>query len=251
MGRRLGQHFLKHAETLQRIAEAACLDCEPLVIEIGPGRGALTGHLLARARRVVAIETDLALIQYLEEKFAGTENLTLVHGDVLKTDLSQWGPAIVAGNLPYYITSPILARTLSLGPRLRHAVFLLQREVAERLTARPGTRQYGFLTAHAQLLSEVETLFHVPPSAFRPPPKVDSTVVRLRPIPEQDRVFTGDPLPFLEFVSACFRMKRKTLRNNLAGRYGKAPLDALPEASRRAEQLSPADLVRLYRCLAG
>ncbi len=224
---------------------------EPLVVEIGPGKGALTAHLLPRCERIVAVETDPELIALLEEKFAGTQNLTLVHADVMKTDLSQWGPAVVAGNLPYYITSPILARTLSMGRELRHAVFLVQREVADRLTAQPGTRQYGYLTVQTRLLADPEALFHVPASAFQPPPKVDSTVVLLRPIPEERRIVRGDPAPFLEFAASCFRFKRKTIRNNLAPRYGKAVLDACPEAPLRAEQMSLAELVGLFYRLKG
>ena len=207
------------------------------------------GWCFSRTGCVVAIEADPELVRYLEERFTGTQNLTLVHGDVLRTDLSQWGPAVVAGNLPYYITSPILARTLWMGRQLRHAVFLVQREVADRLTAQPGTRQNGYLTVQTRFFADPEALFHVPASAFQPPPKVDSTVVLLRPIPEERRVLSGDPAPFLEFAANCFRFKRKTIRNNLAGRYSKAVLDACPEASLRAEQMPLADLADLFRRL--
>jgi len=125
---------------LERIAEAVCTETGGTVVEIGPGRGALTSHLLARAGRVVAIEIDPVLVQYLRAKFRDEERLTLVEADVLKADLAQWGEVSVAGNLPYYITSPILEKTLRLGGQLTRAVFLVQKEVAERLTAHPGTR---------------------------------------------------------------------------------------------------------------
>jgi 16S rRNA (adenine1518-N6/adenine1519-N6)-dimethyltransferase len=220
-----------------------------LVIEIGAGTGALTRHLLARAARVVAIETDPVLISRLSEKFAGSANLELVHGDVLETDLSRWGPAAVAGNLPYYITSPILKKVLDLGPLLRRAVFLVQHEVARRLVAGPGSRDYGFLTVLVRLSSDPECLFTVPPAAFRPPPKVDSAVVRLSPRPVADRWGIEDPSAFLEFAGHCFRQKRKTIRNNLTALFGKVVLDGLPEASLRAEQLSLAELAALYHRL--
>src|SRR5271170_7984156 len=142
LGQRLGQHFLVRQAILERIAEAACPEKNATVVEIGPGRGALTSHLLAMAERVVAIEIDPVLVQYLRAKFRDEERLTLLEADVLKADLAQWGVVSVAGNLPYYITSPILEKTLKLGGppdgQLIRAIFLVQKEVAERLTARPG-----------------------------------------------------------------------------------------------------------------
>lgn len=247
MGRRLGQHFLNRRDILERIALAACPEPEPLVIEIGAGKGALTQHLLARAGQVVAIETDPFLVEYLTEKFTGVTNLTVVHADVLQADLSSWGPAVLVGNLPYYITSPILRRVLCLGQALRSAVFLVQQEVAERLTAQPGTREYGFLTVHALVYAQAELLFSVPAAAFRPPPQVDSAVVRLTP----REPAVDDPERFLGFVARCFQQKRKTLRNNLAGFCDRRLVDELPEASRRAEQLTLAEFVSLYRRLMG
>jgi 16S rRNA (adenine1518-N6/adenine1519-N6)-dimethyltransferase len=246
VGRRLGQHFLIRRSILERIAEAVCAQREPLVIEIGPGKGSLTEHLLARAEQVVAIETDRLLVDRLADRFKGAGNLTLVHADVLKTDLARWGPAAVGGNLPYYITSPIVRQVLALGETLRSAVFLVQREIAERLTAQPGTRQYGFLTVQTLLAAKPELLFNVSPGAFFPPPKVDSAVVRLTPHAPPVR----DTRPLLQFVSQCFRHKRKTLRNNLAGLYDKDLLAEVPEASRRAEQLSMDEFERLYQRLS-
>lgn len=214
-------------------------------MEIGPGRGALTRHLVAKAGRVVAIETDRRLVGRLQETFSGAGNLTIVHGDVLRTDLAQWGPAVFAGNLPYYITSPILRRVFLLGESLLRAVFLVQKEVAERLTAQPGSRSYGFLTVQTAVFTAPELLFTVPASAFRPPPKVDSALVRLIPHP----VAEPEPERFLEFVALSFRQKRKTLRNNLAGRVDRRLLNGLPEASLRAEQLSLEQFKSLYRRL--
>lgn len=246
MPRRLGQHFLARTSILDRIAAAAVPRPDAAVVEIGPGKGALTDHLLARGARVRAIEIDPVLVHYLEGKYRGNHRLTVVPGDVLATDLSQWGRVAVAGNLPYYITSPILEKVLALGALLEQAVFLVQKEVAERITARPGSRDYGFLSLQCQVFSEPEYLFTVPPGAFRPPPKVDSAVVRLAPRPQP---LVGDPARFLAFASLCFQQKRKTLRNNLAGRYSKELLDAHPESARRAEQLGVPELAAFFERL--
>ena len=240
MPRRLGQHFLIRDSILERIA--ASVDGSGLVIEIGPGRGALTRHLLEHAARVIAIEVDPNLIGLLKGKFDGDSRLTIVNADVLDTDLTQWGPASIAGNLPYYITSPILRKFFALGPEFPMSVFLVQHEVAERLVAGPGSRDYGYLSVETQLYTEPELLFTVPPAAFHPPPKVDSAVVRLVKHPPK-----LDAAEFLKFVGRCFAQKRKTLRNNLLAYYGKQAVEALPEARLRAEQLSLAQFEDLYR----
>src|SRR5438128_1934345 len=135
MPRRLGQHFLVRTSTLRRIASAAIPEPGLTVIEIGPGRGALTQFLQPEAARLIAIEVDPVLVHYLQEKFRGETNFEVLHQDVLEADLSAYGPVSVAGNLPYYITSPIVEKVLALGPLLRNAVFLVQKEVAERITA--------------------------------------------------------------------------------------------------------------------
>jgi 16S rRNA (adenine1518-N6/adenine1519-N6)-dimethyltransferase len=241
-GRRLGQHFLVRRSILQRIASAACPSPDTPVIEIGPGKGALTEYLLKTASHVHAVEVDQVLVHYLREKFRDDSRLTVHHGDILKTDLAHWGPVQVAGNLPYYITSPIIERVLALGPNLLHAVFLVQKEVAERIVAQPGSRDYGYLSVQVQVYAEPKYLFTVPPDAFRPPPQVDSAAIELKP---RVAPVGPDPKELIEFASLCFRQKRKMLRNNLAEAYPKEAIDAQPEARMRAEQLSVQQLAEL------
>jgi 16S rRNA (adenine1518-N6/adenine1519-N6)-dimethyltransferase len=246
MPRRLGQHFLTRKSILERIATAAAPDDSVPIVEIGPGKGALTESLLPRAPHVYAVEVDTVLVHYLQQKFRGAVNLTVINNDVLKTDLAQWGPVAVAGNLPYYITSPIVERVLGLGQLLRRAVFLVQKEVGERLTSPPGSREYGYLTVQTVVLAEVRMLFSVPPAAFSPPPKVDSAVIVIEP---RARPLAADVPAFLRFASQCFRHKRKTLRNNLSETYPREALDSQPEVKLRAEQLSVEKMVDLWQRL--
>ncbi len=232
---------------MDRIVRAACPEHEPLVIEIGPGRGALTQRLVDHVDRLVAVEIDSALVELLGEKYRGDPRVTIIQADAIETDMSQWGPAVIAGNLPYYAATPIIEKTLASA--FRYAVFLVQKEVAARLTAAPGSRDYGYLSVRTQLFADVEALFDVPPPAFRPPPKVDSTVVRLRPRPRAAELGIADAARFLSFVSQCFRQKRKTLRNNLASTFGKDLLAGLPQAGQRAEALTVLQFAELYRLL--
>jgi len=158
-------------------------------------------------------------------------------------DWSQWGPGVIAGNLPYYIATPLISKYLHNPGLLSQAVFLIQKEVAERITAKPGRREYGYLSVECQLFAEVEYLFSVPPGAFQPPPKVDSAVIRLTP---RQKLAVDDPDGFLAFASVCFRQKRKTLRNNLAAAYPPEAYATRPEIARRAEQLSVSEFVELF-----
>jgi 16S rRNA (adenine1518-N6/adenine1519-N6)-dimethyltransferase len=237
--RKLGQHFLIRDSILERLAEAACGEHTPRVVEIGPGRGALTRHLLPRTDELHAIELDASLAEHLQSKYAAEPKLHIHTADVLATDLAQWGPAVIAGNLPYYITSPIIEKFL--GGAFPVGVFLVQWEVSERLLARPGTRDYGYLSVAVQLICEAELLCKIPPAAFAPPPNVDSGAVRL-----QRRSGIPENLEdLLKFVSRCFAHKRKTLRNNLRPFYGEK-VDALPEAGLRAEQLTIDQFIGLH-----
>ncbi len=242
---KLGQHFLVSGRILERIASAACGDHAVLAVEIGPGRGALTEHLLKRADRVCAIELDEALVGELRERWRHEPRLEVREGNALDVDWSQWGHGVLAGNLPYYVATPIISRYVRAPGLLSQAVFLVQKEVAERITASPGGREYGYFSVECQLFAEPEYLFTVPPGAFRPAPKVDSAAIRLTPRAE----LPIDSAALLAFVSACFRQKRKTLRNNLSGKYPAALLSGRAEMSRRAEQLSVAEFVGLYHAL--
>ena len=198
------------------------------------------------AKQVIAIEIDPVLVEYLRSKYGHEPRVTIVQADVLKADLTQWGPMIVAGNIPYYITSPIVERVLSLRSLVQRAVFLVQKEVADRIVSGPGARDYGYLSVTTQFYAQAELLFTVPPGAFRPPPKVDSAVVRLTP---RASLAVDAPERFLKFAGLCFRQKRKTLRNNLLGAYPDERLRALPEAGKRAEQLSVDELQQLFEIL--
>lgn len=241
MGRKLGQHFLTNRGILAQIAAAACGERADRVVEIGPGRGALTRHLLPCTDELHAVEVDGNLAARLATEFPNEPKLHVHNADVLSTDLAQWGPAVITGNLPYYITSPIIDRFLDLDQRFPTAVFLMQLEVAERLLALPGTRDYGYLTVSTQLVCDVHLVCKVPPGSFAPPPKVESAAVRL----VRKASLTPHRAELLRFVKRAFAHKRKTLRNNLRPFYG-AAADELPEAELRAEQLSIPQFKELH-----
>ncbi len=238
---KLGQHFLQDQSVLRRIAEAACAKGAPVVVEIGPGKGALTQYLLSRAQHVVAIELDPALAAFVAQRFPALE---VVRGDALKVDLTRWPQAPVAGNLPYYVATPIISRVVRLGVP---SVFLIQKEVAERIAAQPGGKEYGYFSVEIQLFAEAKLIFTVKPGAFRPPPLVESAVIQLTPKAAPEGI---DVDRFLLFASRAFRQRRKTLRNNLVAFYGKDLLEAQPEAGRRAEELSFTDLLAVFARVA-
>jgi 16S rRNA (adenine1518-N6/adenine1519-N6)-dimethyltransferase len=215
---KLGQNFLVDAQAAQRIVAALGDLSERAVIEIGPGRGAITDLLAARARRVVAIELDPGLAAQLRARFA-PDRVTVVEQDVLEFDFAgaaeHAGERLrIAGNLPYYITSPILLKLAASHASLDRAVLMVQREVADRVTAAPESREYGLLSATVQMYGPVEFLFTLPPSAFSPPPKVHSAVFRWRFAPRFAELRV-DEAGFLRFLRQAFAQKRKTLANNL------------------------------------
>jgi len=243
----------------ERIVESVRLDANDLVIEIGPGKGAMTELLARRAGRVVAVELDTALAEQLKQKFGGDPRVEIVQGDILSTDLAetcrrhQAQACVVFGNLPYYITSPILHHLFRYRKSIRGMAVLVQREVAERIIAAPGSRAYGYLSVLAQLYSEPRNAFPVLPGAFSPPPKVQSALVQFEMAPRSSPSELGpiDDEKLLEFAKRCFGHKRKSVLNNLAASCGRTAVEqALADLgfarSVRAEQLSLPQLARFY-----
>ncbi|MDZ7638294.1 MAG: 16S rRNA (adenine(1518)-N(6)/adenine(1519)-N(6))-dimethyltransferase RsmA [Bryobacterales bacterium] len=247
---KLGQHFLRSRPVLDRIVTALGAQPGDLVVEIGPGMGALTELLLGSGFRVEAVELDPALVDHLRDRWPPeTARLRVHHADVLETDLAAWGPAYIAGNLPYYITSPILRKLFTLGKSMRSAVLLMQLEVAERLVAKPGSRDYGFLSALTQWHTRPDLLFRVPPGAFHIQPKVESAVVRLVPAEGATSITREESARFEAFLGWCFAQKRKTLRNNLRAFVKTGVLETRPESSLRAEQLGLSEMGVLFRAI--
>jgi 16S rRNA (adenine1518-N6/adenine1519-N6)-dimethyltransferase len=246
--KRFGQHFLHDPGILRRIVEAISPQAEQRIVEIGPGEGALTLPLLRIAKSLTAIELDRDLIDPLREKTRDIGELDIVNADVLTVDfsaLATGAPIRLVGNLPYNISTPILFHCLDHAAAIADMHFMLQKEVVERMAAAPGSRVYGRLSVMLQLRCAVEPLLKVPPGAFRPPPKVDSAVVRLTPLP-------AGQLPQVAFdtigdiVRAAFGQRRKTLANALSKIMNSDAIVAAgidPRA--RAEQLAPADFVAL------
>ena len=255
--KRLGQHFLADAKVLARIADALELRGDETVVEIGPGRGALTELLVERAGRVVAVELDRALAAMLRERYAARPTVEIVEADVLEVDLAAVAGRpdfVLAGNVPYYITTPILFHALR-PPAPTRAVYLVQREVAERIVAPPNGAEYGALSVNVQARAQAELLFGVPAGAFRPPPKVESAVVRI--VASAEPVVADDEVePFRKLVQAAFGLRRKQMRRVLRsvrglgadeadavlGRAGVAP-------DRRPETLSAVEFATLLRAL--
>lgn len=220
----LGQNFLTDENILRKMAQAAHLSKEDAVIEIGPGAGIVTEMLLQEAGSVLAVEIDKALIPFLEETLGHYPHFTLWHQDVLKADLSRWireqqaagfTSIKVVGNLPYYVTTPIIMKLLEEELPVDLMLFMIQKEVAQRLAASPGTKEYGALTVGARFYCQAEKVFDVSPQVFIPRPKVASAVVRLTRHPEPPAEIP-DPALFFALVKAAFGQRRKTLHNALA-----------------------------------
>ena len=268
---KLGQHFLASEDGARRIVDALGDVTQSTVLEIGPGRGMLTSLLAKRARRLIGVELDRVLAAQLRLQFGMTRNVEVIEADILSIDfdslfgpkpgLSRPGidlkpqPAKVVGNLPFYITSEILLRLFSFSKYFDSIVIMVQREVADRIAAKPGGSDYGMLSATAQLYARVENLFTLPPGAFVPPPKVHSSVLRLTIEPQQEKLgVAGDG--FIDFLRLSFGQKRKTLWNNLKAQYDGAELKrALAAASVkptvRAETLTLPQSAAIFRALRG
>jgi 16S rRNA (adenine1518-N6/adenine1519-N6)-dimethyltransferase len=250
MPRRLGQHFLR-AAWVERLLRVIDPRADEVFLEIGPGAGALTLPLAARAGRVVAVEIDGALAARLRER--APANVEIVEADALRVDLAALVPrgARVVGNLPYYISSPLLRRFLELRGRVRDVHALLQEEVARRVASPPGSKEYGILSVLYALWTDAGIALRVPPGAFDPPPRVSSALLRARLL-DRPRAEVQDPEAFQRLIEAAFARRRRTLENNLRDSYLnlKENLRLLNiEGSRRAETLSVEEFARLAQTL--
>lgn len=266
----LGQHFLADPGWREQIARAIRVSPHGMQslpgtptkaycwIEIGAGHGEMTQHLLMSGAPVYAVELDSLLVKGLQSLAKNHPNLTIVPGDVLQTDLTALaaGRRIrLYGNLPYYITSPILQHFFEFADEIEEAHLVIQLEVAERLTAFPGSRAYGYLSVLTQLYSCAELVLRLPPEAFRPPPEVDSALVTLRFPGQRAPLNIANQDSFLEFVKACFAQKRKKLSNNLKSllppsRTGAILKELGLREDARAEQLSVGELAAIYRAIS-
>jgi 16S rRNA (adenine1518-N6/adenine1519-N6)-dimethyltransferase len=256
---KLGQNFLVDDAARHAIVDALGDISKRTVIEIGPGHGAITEILAGRCQKLIALELDRSLAAELTFRFRVQPQVQIIETDVLKTDLHALVPegetVDVIGNLPYYITSDILLHLFAAGSAglLARAVLMMQRELADRVAAAPGVRDYGLLSATAQMNARVENLFTLPPSAFSPPPEVYSSVLRLEFAPRFAE-FGVDAADFDKFLKQCFAQKRKTLQNNLraAGHSAQEISEAWPTSVSpqvRAESLELEPMAELYRSL--
>jgi 16S rRNA (adenine1518-N6/adenine1519-N6)-dimethyltransferase len=252
--KRFGQHFLADPAVIAAVVEAIAPKPGETVVEIGPGLGAITRPLAARLDRLSVVELDRDIVQRLQREFGG--RIDIHSGDVLDFDFSVFPQGFrVVGNLPYNISTPLLFHLLQFAPLIRDLHFMLQKEVVERMVAAPSTPAYGRLSVMLQLHFEMENLFEVPPLSFEPPPKVDSAVVRMRPI-RRDLPDGFEPAWFGQVVAAAFGQRRKTLRNSLqklvegaggarAVNSGKLLEQAGIDPRLRAENLGVEDYLRL------
>ncbi len=262
--RRLGQNFLVDPHYQRRIVAALGATAGETIIEIGPGHGALTQWLVGTGAEIIAVEADRELIPELESSFNGEPHFHLIHADALEVDFARLVPegerARVIGNLPYNIATPLIQRLVAFRGCIAEMVVMLQREVVDRMTARPRSKEYGYLSILSQFHCELERLFDVPPGAFRPAPKVHSSVIRLG-LPTEPRVPVVDETLFMELAQVLFSQRRKTMLNNLrsgCSRLGLSPFEDHAQRlsgcgidfGRRAETLELAEIARVADFIA-
>lgn len=253
LSKRLGQNFLISEQTVDQIVASACLSPSDTVLEIGPGIGTLTQGLAETGANVVAVELDARLVEVLSTTLEGYDNIRIIHGDILKTDISREIKAIkykVVANLPYYITTPIIMTLLERRLPVELLVTMVQKEVAERMVAPPGGKDYGALSVAVQYYTEPELLFDVGPASFIPAPAVESSVIRCK-IREKPPVEVDDERRFFRVVKAAFSQRRKTLSNALktSGMTSQEIALVLQSAQidpiRRGETLSLAEFAKV------
>ena len=254
--KRFGQHFLTDEKILTAIVDALAPTTSDTVVEVGPGRGSLTDILVERAGWVIAIEIDRALAENLRDKYHTRSNVEIVEDDFLDVDLrAEAGrDCLLIGNVPYYITTPIIFKALE-PPMPRRSVFLVQREVAERMAAKAGDEAYGALTVNVAVVASVEQVLTVPATAFRPPPKVESAVVRLTPL--EHSLVPADSLDsFRAFVQAAFGERRKQMQRvlrsvrRISADQASAILERVGiEPTARPEVVAPEQFAKLFRVL--
>lgn len=248
--KKYGQNFLIDRNIVDKIMKVASIKQDDTVVEIGPGLGALTFELSKRAKRVIAYEIDAGLAGYLQEELRSSDNVLVVQKDFLEVELDVPESIKVISNLPYYITTPILFQLLESKQDIDSIVVMMQKEVAERLVAKPRTKQYNALSVILQFLAEVKIEFHVPKTCFYPVPDVDSSIIQIKIKPERHEISAAD---FIAFVKNAFHQRRKTLLNNVASAYHlKKPfIEVMLEETKhspsvRAEELSLEQFIELY-----
>jgi 16S rRNA (adenine1518-N6/adenine1519-N6)-dimethyltransferase len=248
--KRFGQHFLHDSNVIDRIIRAIDPQEDDRLVEIGPGQGALTFPLLEKCKRLIAIELDRDLVPLLQEKATNRGVLEVINADILKFDLhglANTGPCRIVGNLPYNISTPLMFHLLNSISLIQDMHFMVQKEVAQRIVAVPGKRDYGRLSVMIQYHCQCQYLFDVAPGSFTPPPRVDSAVIRMTPYPEP-AVSTGSFQLFSEIVKAAFNQRRKTIANSLKAIVATETFESCGiDSQMRAENLSLQDFASLTR----
>jgi 16S rRNA (adenine1518-N6/adenine1519-N6)-dimethyltransferase len=248
--KRFGQHFLVDPSTVSQIVSAVAPQDGDTLVEIGPGQGAITIPLSRYPCKFHTIEFDRDLVPQLRRRFADQPHVVIHEADALKFDYASLGQRLrIVGNLPYNISTPLIFRLIEFREHIFDLHFMLQKEVVDRMAASPGNKKYGRLTVMLGSFMEVVPLFDVPPGAFQPPPKVTSSVVRMRPRPDDD-VLINDPVVLSKLVAQAFSQRRKTLRNALGGHVTESHMEAVGiDPGSRAEQVPIETWVRLANLL--
>jgi 16S rRNA (adenine1518-N6/adenine1519-N6)-dimethyltransferase len=248
--KRFGQNFLHDPNIINRIVSAIQPKTDQNILEIGPGKGAITFPVLDRCKKMTAIELDRDLIKILTAQYPAHGELNLISADALTVDFSDFGDQLrVIGNLPYNISSPLLFHLLEYRQHIQDMHFMLQKEVVDRMAANPGSKTFGRLSVMIQTYCQVSKIINVPPGAFNPPPAVDSAIVRLTPIADKD-ITAHDRSKLAKLVSLAFSQRRKTLRNNFRGLIEPEQMQGIDiSPTERAENLHIEQFIALSKLL--